>query len=136
MKKSVIILLLVIYISAIVFVNFFGMEFLSYDQVVYVERVECINSDMVPHSSGEYIWTKITYTEGVTYTIEHKVYPENATNNNVTYIYDEDNGIMTIDQYGIVRFSKPKKRITDFTIKIRSLDGKDRETTIMLSLRN
>lgn len=135
MKKSVIVLLIVIYIAAIVFVNFFGMEFLAYDKIVYAERVECINSDMVLHSSGEFKYAIVRYSPGVTYTIQHKVYPEDVTNKNVTYIYDEDNGVMSISPLGIVSFSEPTKRITDFTITIRTLDGKERETTILLSLR-
>lgn len=134
MKKSVVVLLIVIYAAAIVFVNFFGMEFLAFNEVVYTESVECINSDMIEHSTGEYKYAVVKYTPGVTYTIEHKVYPENATNKNVTYIYDE-NSIMSISPLGIVTFNEPTKRITDFTIIIRTMDGKDRETKIMLSLR-
>lgn len=133
MKKSVVVLLIVIYAAAIVFVNFFGMEFLAFDEVVYAESVECINSDMVMHSTGEYKYARITYSPGVTYTIEHKVYPENVTNNKVTYIYDE-NSIISISPLGVVTFGEPTKRITDFTIIIRTMDGKDREAKIMLTL--
>lgn len=134
MKKSVIVLLIVIYVGAIVFVNFFGMEFVSYDQIVYADSVECINQDMVLDPSGEYKYAVVFYSPGVTYTIEHKVYPENVTNNKVTYIYEE-NPIMTISPLGVVSFNEPTKRITDFTIIIRTMDGKDRETKIVLSLR-
>ena len=93
MKKSVIVLLMVIYVAAIVFVNYFGMEFLAYDKIIYAESVECINSDMKLHSTGEFKYAIVKYAPGVTYTIQHKVYPENVTNKNVTYVYDENNGV-------------------------------------------
>ena len=44
MKKSVIILILIIYIGSIVFVGFFGMKMVSYNPTILPEKIECINS--------------------------------------------------------------------------------------------
>lgn len=129
MKKSVIVLIFLIYLASIVFINIFGMKILSYDEQIYTQSIECINSDMTLHSSGEYKWVMLNYTDGLTYTIEHRVYPENATNRKATYIYDTSSPYFSIDKNGICTF----KNITSsdvFTVTLKTSDGTNKTTII------
>ena len=47
MKKSVIVLIFLVYLASIVFINIFGMKILAYDTEVYATGIECINDDMI-----------------------------------------------------------------------------------------
>ena len=136
MKKSVIILIFIIYIASIVFINFFGLKILSFEENIYATSVECINSDMKVSSDGTYKFVGLKYTTELTYTIEHKVYPENATNNKVEYIYDKTANISIDQNTGIVTFKKPTNIREDHIITIRTLDGTNKEAIIKISVLN
>ena len=129
MKKSVIVLIFLIYLASIVFINIFGMKILSHDEQVYATSIECINEDMKPHSSGEYKWVMLDYVEGLTYTIEHRVYPENATNSKATYIYDTDNPSLSINKNGVCTFSNITSSDV-FTVTLKTSDGTNKSTVI------
>ena len=113
MKKSVIILILIIYIGSIVFVGFFGMKMVSYNPTVLPERIECINSDMklvIPKDENDqpieaeaYKSVRLRWTEGLQYQLEWRVYPDNASQK-VQFIYTSE--MATIDENGLVSFSK------------------------------
>ena len=113
MKKSVIILILIIYIGSIVFVGFFGMKMVSYNPTVQPERIECINSDMKlvvpndengqPVESESYKSVRLRWEEGLQYQLEWRVYPDNASQK-AQFIYTSE--IATIDENGLVTFSK------------------------------
>lgn len=136
MKKSVIIIIFIIYIASIVFINFFGLKIASFDVYIYATKVECINSDMKLSKDGTYKYVGLFYTKDLKYTIEHKVYPENVTNNKVEYIYDTTSTISIDQNTGIVSFGTPRDDREDFTIKIRTLDGTNIETTIRITVVN
>ena len=114
MKKSVIILILIVYIASIAFVGFFGMKMLSYNEVIVAEKVECINDDMTEveevstDASGNPITIKLKtitlyYTEGLTYQLYTKVYPENARQD---VVYEYTSTIATVNEQGTVSFTK------------------------------
>lgn len=113
MKKSVIILILIIYIGSIVFVGFFGMKMVSYNPTVQPERIECINSDaklVIPTDENDqpledeaYKNITLRWAEGLQYQLEWRVYPDNASQK-VQFVYTSD--IATIDENGLVSFSK------------------------------
>lgn len=113
MKKSVIILILIIYIGSIVFVGFFGMKMVSYNPTVIPEKIECINEDMrlvVPNDeSGQpveaeaYKSVRLRWEEGLQYQLKWRVYPDNASQK-AQFIYTSD--IATIDENGLVTFTK------------------------------
>lgn len=122
MKKSVVILILVIYIASVAFVGFLGMKMMTYNETVKVERIECINEDMTEveevklgadgqpelDSEGKQIivkYKKVTlrYTEGLKYQLETRAYPENASQ---AVVYEYASSIATVDENGLVSFTK------------------------------
>ena len=52
MKKSVIILIGIIYIASIFVVGFFGMQVKNYNVMVYIEDIECTNEGIRTETNG------------------------------------------------------------------------------------
>ena len=104
MKKSVLILIAIIYIGSIVFVGFFGMKMVSYNPTVIPESVVCINEDMTSKQDeeGEYKTIRLTYQEGLKYQLQWRVYPDNASQN-VQFVYSSN--IATISPEGEISFT-------------------------------
>ena len=116
MKKSTIILILLIYIASIAAVGFFGLKVVSYYEVVIPEQVEITNEDLteITDASGKYKYIVLDYEEDLVYWLSWRVYPENAKQD-VVFVYDEANTTATVDDVGRVYFNK-KGTIT-ITIK-------------------
>ena len=104
MKKSTIIMIAIVYIASIVFISLFGMRAIIFEEVIPVTKVECINvSDervTVTESNGSKV-LNIPFTEpgtldengspqGTFVYINVRVYPDNATNQNIIFVYNED----------------------------------------------
>ncbi len=100
MKKSVILLILVVYIASLCIVGFFGIKLRIYDEVVKVEKIECVTqSESIIKTEGnpdlaflfndgiEY-YAGYFYSEGLSVTLAFSVYPDNATNKNIEFIAD------------------------------------------------
>jgi len=131
MKKSVIVLIFIIYIASIVFINFFGMKIMSYETNIYAERIECINSDMTLSKDGSYKYIILNYASNPTYTIQHKIYPENVTINKVEYVYDQDNNFASIDSNGNITFSNITEP-TMLSVIIKTTDNTNRTAEIRI----
>ncbi len=98
MKKSVILLILVVYIASMCIVGFFGIKLRVYDEVVKVEKIECVTkSDSIIKTEGnkdlEFLYNDgieyyagYFYTEGLSVTLAFSVSPDNATNKNIEFI--------------------------------------------------
>ena len=128
MKKSVVILIAIIYISSIALVSFFGLRHKTFNEIVYVERVEILNENYSIDDNGE---KYITVRDSNQFQLEWRVYPDNATNKEVDFVYDTTNTKFTVDENGIVTCSTGKGAIT---VQIVSKDGvKDK---ILINFRN
>ena len=134
MKKSTIVIILLVYLASIVVINFFGMAILAYNVKVYATKIECVNPDMRINSEGMK-QAVIKYSEGLTYRIEHKTYPENATVKNITYIYDTEDPFMTIDKDGFFHILKPIHDWTSFEITLKTIDGTNLTTKILIMIQ-
>ena len=133
MKKSVIVLLFIVYIASIVFINIFGMKLLAYNKDVYATSIECINTDMSVNPETQLKTKSLHYAEGLTYLIEHRIYPENVSIKTVEYLYDSD--LITISDIGVVSFlKKPTKLRTTVTVTIKTTDKTNVETKIALTI--
>ena len=55
MKKSVILLIFVIYVASIVVIGFFGVKIASYNPTIYVSSIEILNEVRVNTSNEKYI---------------------------------------------------------------------------------
>jgi len=126
MKKSVIIMILIIYVASIVFIGFFGMKIASYNETLYVDHIECTNEEAVQYTGFKYVIIDYaTILEGDMNTnvfqLQWKVYPENATYRNVNFVYDENTTVGYITKIGTVVFNKKGT----ITIYITSTDGQN-----------
>ena len=131
MKKSVIILIALIYIASVALVSFFGLQFKVFEQIIPVERVEITNEvDDYNDTWGDYVVITQPNEKGeVRYQVNYHVYPENATNTTVSFSYmASPEGCATIDEYGVVSFSS-MGMVKVFVI---TTDGGDAQDTITI----
>ncbi len=131
MKKSVIILIALIYIASVALVSFFGLQFKVFEEIIPVERVE-ITNEVDDHNDtwGDYVVITQPDENGeVRFQINYHVYPENATNTTVKFSYQASpEGCATIDEFGVVSFSSVGM-IKVFAI---TTDGGDAQDTITI----
>ena len=120
MKKSVIILIAIIYIASIALVSFFGLQFKVFNEIIYSNKIEILNEDIKINKNGEPYALATKGEDGVwRYQIEYRVYPDNVTNDAVTFSYDNNNNTVSIDENGVVTFTK--KGVV--TVQILPQDG-------------
>lgn len=134
MKKSVVILILIIYVASVALVSFFGLQYKTFDEVIYTTKIELLNEDIRTTEDGklEAIVRKDETTGLWTYQIKHRVYPDNASNNAVDYIYDTQTPNVTVDETtGVVTFTG--KGALDVTLKPK--DGSNISVTISIRAR-
>ena len=82
MKKSVLILIGVIYLASIFVVGFFGTKVRAFIETIYITEIQCTNEGVV--DMGDYRQIKFKYNpdgdvEDNTLIITYKVLPEDAT---------------------------------------------------------
>ena len=83
MKKSVIILIGVIYIAAIALVSFFGLQAKIYNEKVYVERIEILNEYDIDDQGNKYIVFYPDENGERKFQINYRVYPDDASTKKV-----------------------------------------------------
>ncbi len=133
MKKSVIILIGVIYFAAIAIVSFFGLM-----PEIYVtdEKVESITitGDTIKinqEKNTKYAIVRQNDDGEWVYQLEYTITPDNATNARVDFVYEKD-GTVTVSDTGLVTFTEPDSAII---IKIMATDGSGISDTITLYSR-
>ena len=108
MKKSVVILIGVIYIASVFLVSFFGLQFKVFEPVIDVERIEITNAGQkYSEIWGDYVVVYPDVNGEWICKIEYHVYPENATNTKVDFAYDKQATGFSVDEDGVIRFAKP-----------------------------
>jgi endo-alpha-1,4-polygalactosaminidase (GH114 family) len=133
MKKSVIILIGVIYFAAIAIVSFFGLMPETY---VTDEKVESISitGDKIKinhEKNTKYAIVRQNDDGEWVYQLEYTITPNNATNANVDFVYEKDDSV-TVSDTGLVTFTEPDCAII---IKIMATDGSGISDTITLYSR-
>ncbi len=134
MKKSVIILIAIIYLASVALVSFYGLQPKLFDEVVYVDRIEFLNEDIKPKDDGTlYAVIRGADSDGLwRYQIEYRAYPDNATDKTVDYTIlspqpnveiDEETGLVTFKKRGVV------------TIMLKPRDGSDVSVTLEIWAR-
>ena len=104
MKKSVIVIIAVIYIASIALVTFFGLKHNTFYEDKKVTSVAIVNEGIKYTREGEK-YIVIPLGED-TFQIEYTVGPEDAVNKKVTFVTDEQQSIASVDQNGLVTFNK------------------------------
>jgi hypothetical protein len=158
MKKTIVIILLVVYIASIAVVNFFGLEVKIFDGVTYVQGIQC-NSITVQNETpvtveskqmlGEkplFVFDFVPADEDNPYTadaesiinnpnavqINYEVLPHLANETSVKFEYDEQTNEGAVVFHELSRtfvFLKPNRAIT---VTIRATDGSNVSTQIVL----
>ena len=120
MKKSVVILIALIYVVSIALVSFFGLQFKTFNPIIYTTSVEILNENVKVNDAGEpYVVVRPDDKGNRQYQILYRVHPDYATNNEVSFAYDNQNGTVSIDENGVVTFTK--KGVV--TVQIIAKDG-------------
>lgn len=133
MKKSVVILIGVIYIAAVALVSFFGLQFKVFEEIIYVESVEILDKDnsiKYSESLGNYIVIPRDANGEATYQIQYRVHPYNATNQEVEFVYEQIDGI-TVDENGVVKFTADSAENL-ITIHVIAKDKTNEEAKILI----
>ncbi len=130
MKKSVVILIAIIYIASIALVSFFGLQFKVFEEIVYTESIEILNTDLKTAGDGtKYVVISPDANGERKYQLLYRVHPDNATDAAVNFVYDKQNAaVSSIDENGVVTFSK--KGVV--TVTIVSKDGSGASATLKI----
>ena len=158
MKKTIVIILLVVYIASIAVVNFFGLEIKIFDGITYVEQIKC-NTITVRNESAVtlepkqmlggkplFIFDFIPADEDNPYTtdaesiinnpnavqINYEVLPHLANETGVKFEFDEETNADIVVFHELSRtfvFLKPNRAVT---VTIRATDGSNVSTQIVL----
>ena len=132
MKKSVVILIALIFIASVVCVSFFGLQFKTFDEIIYVESIELLDENLKTNDQGEKYVVIYPDDKGERkYQIKYRVHPDNATDDDVIFAYDEQNTFATVDENGVVTFTKKGA----ITVQIIAKDG-SAKTSITIYCKN
>ena len=108
MKKSVVILIGIIYVASIALVSFFGLKFKVFDEIIPVESIELLNEGLKENETwGNYVVISPDESGEWRYQIKWRVHPDNASDNSVSFSYDKQNDAATVNELGLVTFTKP-----------------------------
>ena len=133
MKKSVVILIAVIYVMAVVLVSFFGIQAELLEETIYVKGIEIINKDTDLADDGVTKTVDIYFNgkETAGYQIQWRVTPTNASNQKVFLNYDTTKTFVTVDENGQVTFTRPGV----ITITLTPQDGTLLENAPSITIR-
>ena len=162
MKKTMVIIILVVFIASIAVVNFFGLEIKVFDGITYVEKIECnsitIQNEnpvtLTPEKNADgtlklvngnpvFRFEFIPSPDGE-YTVDEESIIKNPNAVQINYevfphIADETSVVFEYDQSSnIAVFHELSRTFTFikpnkvFTITIRSTDGSNKSTTISI----
>lgn len=134
MKKSVIVMIGVIYVLAIAIVSFFGLQIETFNQTIYVEKIECINEELKVSGDGTkyiVIYYQEDINEPTAFQLEWRIYPDDASRKNVRFVYDETSSIASVNEFGTVIFYKKGT----ITVSIVATDGSSKSETIKIIAR-
>ena len=107
MKKSVVILIAVIYIASIALVTFFGLKHNTFFEDKKVSEIHITNENVNYDMYGKKYIVIFPDENGViSYQITYEVTPDDATNKEVDFVKDEQNTAATVDENGLVTFGE------------------------------
>lgn len=125
MKKSVVILIALIYVASIAIVGFLGLQAKSYNDVVYVESIEILSEYSIDKNTGsKFLIFDSNVTENNSIKLECKVRPDDATDTKVIYALSNDCTNATIDENGLLTFIGDTSRY--FSVKVYIYSNQNR----------
>ena len=155
MKKTLVIVILVVYIASIAVINFFGLEIKVFDGISYVEKIECnsitvqnenpitlvsqreLNGiplfvfEFIPSPDGEYTTDAESIIKNPNAVqINYEVLPHTASERGVVFEYDQSSNTAIFHEFSrTFTFIKPNKV---FTVTVKSTDGSNKKATISI----
>ena len=119
MKKSVVILIALIYVASIAVVGFLGLKAKSYNDVIYVESIEVLTNYSVDKNTGNKFITFYAAKEGSSsLQIDCKVKPDKASDGKIIYKLDPDCTVAAIDQNGLLTFNADISKVVSAKVYI------------------
>ena len=134
MKKSVIILVALIYVLSIALVSFFGLKAKSFNETIYTTGIELLDENIKQDkNTGEnYIVIRKNEAGEWKYQLSYRVHPDNATDDGVTFSYDKELSYVSVDENGVVTFTRGGRSAT---ITIIANDGSGASATLTVTSR-
>ena len=160
MKKTIVIVILVVYIASIAVVNFFGLKIKEFEGVEYVQEIKCDSITVLsenPKTYGlyndpaagdhlEFRFQFIEAPEGEKYTkdpeslaknpnvvsINYDVLPHLADESKVEFVFEDENYVHFDETTKTFVFLKFNRSVT---VTIRATDGSNVSTTIEIKSR-
>ena len=156
MKKTIVIIILAVYIASIAIVNFFGLEVNNSNVTTYVSRIQCDSILLHGENSRElfpttyqgdipvFVFTFIPPPLGETYTadpesvlknpniiqLNYEVFPHLADEASVKYEYNEGAGVAVFHELSSTFVLLQPNKI--FTVTIRATDGSNVSTQVRI----
>ena len=159
MKKTIVIIILAVYVASVAIVNFFGLETKVFDGITYVESIQCDSITALGHGglsiapsayTGKnqdipfFRFEFIESPDGGPYTtdgesilsnpnhvqINYEILPHLADDRSVAFEYDSEAGTAVFfESSKSFLFLKPNKILT---VTIRAKDGSNASTQIAI----
>lgn len=155
MKKTIVIVILVVYIASIAVVNFFGLAIKEFDGVEYVQEIKCngitvmnethktygvdkVSEDGIPEYRFDFI--KGDYTKDPeslannpnVVRIDYEVLPHTADGSKVTFEFEEKNYVHFDETTRTFVFLRNNRSLT---VTLVATDGSNVRTTIVIKSR-
>ena len=116
MKKSVVIIISLVFVVAVLLVNFLGINHTLPFEKINVTSVSFVDENIKINSNGEkYIRLSPDENGERKYQIQYVVTPDNATDKKVLFSYNSKNGLASIDENGLVTFTRKGSIIVTIT---------------------
>ena len=137
MKKSVIILIAVIYIASIGLVSFFGLNSKTYGEEILINSIEITDSAIEVINGVKTVKIGPDADGVIQYKLNYTIGPDNATDPSVNFVYDRSDPCVSVDEEtGIVTFDKTQMLPggSSVTITVEAAKG-DAQDTIKINAK-
>ena len=147
MKKSVILILIAVYVVSIFVVGFFGLNVRIYapnvpptkieiTQVTYLDKVEdCMILEEENGKTYKYVPQILCQEDELTIQVRYEITPTDATNKSVSYSFDPSGYV--IEENGYIVFTRPTSGVKQVGvwITLSPVDNKTISDTIYVSVK-
>lgn len=105
MKKSVVILITLIYVASIALVGYLGLKAQTHNDVIYVETLEILHDYRTDSSNEKHIVFRPSDKNEKSFQINCRVLPDNSSDQKIIYALEKDCSEAVIDENGLLTFT-------------------------------
>jgi len=132
MRKSVLIIISLVFVIAVALVSFLGVNHKTFHEIVSVSSVSFVGDGIQIGTDGTKQIVLRPDENGVRqYQIKYSVTPDEATDTTVSFGYDDKNGLVNISEDGLVTF----QRAGTVIVTVEPNDGSDCSDTLKIIFR-